>query len=224
MLELMEKPSSSVNDYPERTLTLMNCSKIWPLDGPSPFVTLELNDMCESWAPRNKDNVHQQLTSLFRYILMRVTVKPEAIQKYAARVDGTSGRNGSLETLPEEVEERLKDFAEDMLGLGHDELFPGRVKDLKETEFFKSLGSTEKERCEYLKDLTRERREWRPIYFRCLQLALRDVRAYKYDTATKKWIKHNRQSKRSGADLEEGDAPPTRRRTDKNDYYEAETL
>ncbi|CAJ0591399.1 unnamed protein product [Cylicocyclus nassatus] len=111
-----------------------------------------------------------------------------------------------------------------LLGLGHDELFPGRVKDLKETEFFKSLGSTEKERCEYLKDLTRERREWRPIYFKCLQLALRDVRAYKYDTATKKWIKHNRQSKRSGADLEEGDAPPTRRKTDKNDYYEAETL
>ncbi|CAJ0604608.1 unnamed protein product [Cylicocyclus nassatus] len=56
---------------------------------------------------------------------------------------------------------------------------------------------------EYLDDLTRERHDWRPVLFKCLQIALRDVRGYDYDTDQKKWIPNNRQAKRSVADLED---------------------
>ncbi|VDK67385.1 unnamed protein product [Cylicostephanus goldi] len=105
MIEITEKTTPSGQD---RTLSLQNCAKIWTLNFPAPFAKLKLNELITQWEPRKRDNLHQQLTSLFRFILLRATNPPQTIQEYAVRVNKTSGRDVRLRTLPEEVEELLK--------------------------------------------------------------------------------------------------------------------
>ncbi|CAJ0593336.1 unnamed protein product [Cylicocyclus nassatus] len=81
------------------------------------------------------------ISSSHHYRFIAATSPPQAIKEYALRVNKSSGRDLRLKTLPEDVEERLKDFAEDMLGLGHNELRTGT------TLIWRSL-STNQHTCE----------------------------------------------------------------------------
>ncbi|RCN27797.1 hypothetical protein ANCCAN_26464 [Ancylostoma caninum] len=53
-------------------LSFANCSRKWKLQASSPFVELNIVREAERWMPRKNDTVFQQLTSLFRFILLRV--------------------------------------------------------------------------------------------------------------------------------------------------------
>ncbi|CAJ0605424.1 unnamed protein product [Cylicocyclus nassatus] len=84
----------------------------------------------------------------------------------------TGGRNEALKSLPEEIEDVLKDFGEDMLGFGHDELKPWMDVNLENSKFYKNLAKTDEEREKILDELMEQQKDWRPHLFRCLQMAL----------------------------------------------------
>ncbi|CAJ0590184.1 unnamed protein product [Cylicocyclus nassatus] len=150
------------------------------------------------WA---RDGSHAQrihLTSsyvfFYRHLLTRITDPPEKIKEYSVRLHSRNGRDDKLKSLPEPVANILQDMAEDMLGYGQDELKVWLDQGLDNSTFYKNLGANEEEHRANLEDLRNERAEWRPQIFKALQLALRDVRSYKYEAG--KWISNQRRGKR----------------------------
>ncbi|KIH68594.1 hypothetical protein ANCDUO_01068 [Ancylostoma duodenale] len=57
----------------EPVVSLQNCEKNWCIEESPPFIKLDLTLVAEDWQPRKKDNTSQQLASLFRYLLIRVS-------------------------------------------------------------------------------------------------------------------------------------------------------
>ncbi|KAL6733803.1 hypothetical protein Aduo_004419 [Ancylostoma duodenale] len=200
-------------------LSIENCKKLWEMDVAPPFAKVELSNVAANWQPRKNDGTYQQITSLYRYVLLRITCPPEKIQEFSIRVNRNNGRNDSLQNMPEEVELLLINFGEDALGYGYDEL-KGRFPINKEqSSFYISLGSNEDERKRNLEAMTKDRKQWRSHLFRGLQKALRDVRSYEYDGQGKKWKPNNRQSKRAAPQLDENTWPGGEE--DQDDYRQA---
>ncbi|EYB98758.1 hypothetical protein Y032_0128g1428 [Ancylostoma ceylanicum] len=111
-------------------LSLENCSKkVWRLEADSPFIEVDLRSLALDWRPRAKDNTFQQVASLYRFLVQRITDPPEKIQDYATRINGRFGRDNSLKNLPKPIETTLIDFVEDMLGYGWPEVQTGTVGD-----------------------------------------------------------------------------------------------
>ncbi|CAJ0603422.1 unnamed protein product [Cylicocyclus nassatus] len=178
----------------QTSVSILNCTRSWNLDVEPPFVKKNLGILGARWEPRVKDPPYQQLCSFYRHLLTRITDPPEKIKEYSIRLHSRNGRDDKLKSLPEPVENILQDMAEDMLGYGQDELKVWLDQDLSNSTFYKSLGANEEERRANLEDLRNERAEWRPQIFKALQLALRDVRGYKYEAG--KWIPNQRRGKR----------------------------
>ncbi|CAJ0596127.1 unnamed protein product [Cylicocyclus nassatus] len=170
----------------QTSVSILNCTRSWNLDVEPPFVKKNLGILGARWEPRAKDPPYQQLCSFYRHLLTRITDPPEKIKEYSIRLHSRNGRDDKLKILPEPVENILQDMAENMLGYGQDERKVWLDQDLSNSTFYKSLGANEEERRANLEDLRNERAEWRPQIFKALQLALRDVRAYKYEAG--KWI------------------------------------
>ncbi|EYC42238.1 hypothetical protein Y032_0538g3135 [Ancylostoma ceylanicum] len=127
---------------------------------------------------------------------------PELIQKFSIRINNTYAKERSLEDFPEDLQNTLLDFGEDLAGYGADELKSNTLVDLSSSTFFKALGITFEERKARLKELIDERMELREELFKALQRALRDVRSYSYeyygpDNSRFRWIPNNRSRKRS---------------------------
>ncbi|RCN38689.1 hypothetical protein ANCCAN_15414 [Ancylostoma caninum] len=167
---------------------------------PSQMAAIDIVRTVMQWQPRVKDTTYQKLTSLYRYIFMRITNPPQCIRNFALRVNGRGGRNVSLKSLPLEIENFLLDFGEDILGYGHEEIIAGVKLNLEDPSFYNSLGRNEAERTKTLDILAKERLKWRTHLFRSLQKALRDIRAYGYNQEEGTWIPSNRQSKRMAED------------------------
>ncbi|KAL6731733.1 hypothetical protein Aduo_002567 [Ancylostoma duodenale] len=184
-------------------LSLSNCSKKWKLQASSPFVELNIVRVAERWMPRKNDTVFQQLTSLFRYILLRITEPPQRIKEFAIRVN--RGRDSKLKDLPKEVEATLTGFGEDIIGCGEDESNSDAV--LNGPRAFK--------RSKSLAVAPSERAECQSNVWKSLQRALRDVRSYEFDEAKGKWLPNNRKSKR--APLEKSGGTATNEATDTED-------
>ncbi|CAJ0599574.1 unnamed protein product [Cylicocyclus nassatus] len=200
VFEAREK--SNTMKSPTPTMSLKNLSKIWRLEGPPPFITAELPKMLANYKFKESDNAFQNFASLFRYILQRITSPPVRIQEYAVRLNGRHGKRECLMSLPVEIENLLLDFAEDLSGLGHNELKGGVVVNPAHSSFFMSLGETYEERRCKLEQLTQQRIELRSEIFKGLQLALRDVRSYSYDEDRKQWIS-NKKTKRARVENDE---------------------
>ncbi|EYC42239.1 hypothetical protein Y032_0538g3135 [Ancylostoma ceylanicum] len=121
---------------------------------------------------------------------------PELIQKFSIRINNTYAKERSLEDFPEDLQNTLLDFGEDLAGYGADELKSNTLVDLSSSTFFKALGITFEERKARLKELIDERMELREELFKALQRALRDVRSYSYeyygpDNSRFRWIPNN---------------------------------
>ncbi|RCN34069.1 hypothetical protein ANCCAN_20090 [Ancylostoma caninum] len=173
-------------------VSINNCSKkSWILEAEPPFVKVELKSIGAQWQPRKKDNTFLQLTSFFRFILTRITNPPHKIREFAVRVNGSGGRDVNLQNLPHYVEKTLKDFGEDVIGLGHAELEAGVELDWEQSSFYLSLGADESERAVNLTTLTKQKVEWATHIFHSLQKALRDVRAYGYNEEQGTWLPSN---------------------------------
>ncbi|RCN37453.1 hypothetical protein ANCCAN_16660 [Ancylostoma caninum] len=124
-------------------VSINNCSKkSWILEADPPFVKVELKSIGAQWQPRKKDNTFLQLTSFFRFILTRVNHESTSqIREFAVRVNGSGGRDVNLQNLPHYVEKTLKDFGEDVIGLGHAELEAGVELDWEQSELLSKFGS-----------------------------------------------------------------------------------
>ncbi|EYC43589.1 hypothetical protein Y032_0488g2354 [Ancylostoma ceylanicum] len=191
---------STTKDAPQTDpkVELRNCVGTWILDAPPPFAKINLQEASEKWQRRKRDTTFQQLTALFRFVLMQATDPPEKIQDYSIRMNNRGGRNGNLKDLPDIVENILVGFAEDMMGYGRDEIKNPSKVDLSNSRFYLGLGENERERKFELEILKAERKRWRPDIYRALQRALRDIRSYSYEDGTENfiWKPNNRQSKR----------------------------
>ncbi|KAL6725973.1 hypothetical protein Aduo_007989 [Ancylostoma duodenale] len=158
--------------------------KSWMLKGPSSFVTVR----------RKNDQPLQKITSLFRYIFMRITDPPKKIQEYSVRTNNRSAnKDENLENLPHLVERTLLEFAEDMHGLSH-----ALVKTSSAPEETESSRRTTTRGCALSR--RSEIGAARSYTGRSLQKALRDVRAYQHeeDSTAKvfRWIPNDRKAKK----------------------------
>ncbi|VDK67807.1 unnamed protein product [Cylicostephanus goldi] len=125
---------------------------------------------------------------------MKITEPAYKIQQYSARLNERGGRDERLENLPSAIESILLDFMEDVIGYGHHEL-KAPAHDMSKSRYFASLGKTEGERHAKLKRLSAERRIYRKVMFKALQMAMRDVRSYDYDRAKMKWIPNDKKKR-----------------------------
>ncbi|KAL6723987.1 hypothetical protein Aduo_018925 [Ancylostoma duodenale] len=127
---------------------------------------LDLTLVAEDWQRRKRNNTSQQLASLFRYLLIRMTDPPDKIKEFSFRKNKQTGRDATLKNLPHHTETTLIGFGEDLLGYGHDapKSTPGRV--------LIELGASDGERRDRFAQLKRERRDWRGSLFKALQLAV----------------------------------------------------
>ncbi|RCN48556.1 hypothetical protein ANCCAN_05383 [Ancylostoma caninum] len=185
-----ELTEETVAPNSSQRLSMENCEKTWRIAVQPPFGKVELTNVAENWQPRKNDNTFQQIASLFRYVLLRITSPPEKIKEFSVRINRSGGKNG-LKDLPIEVEAVLIGFVEDALGYGHDELNKGYPINKEESGFYQQLGRDEKERSDNLEAMVQERKRWRPHLFKGLQKALRDVRCYEYDKVEQKWKPSN---------------------------------
>ncbi|EYC42229.1 hypothetical protein Y032_0538g3131 [Ancylostoma ceylanicum] len=87
---------------------------------------------------------------------------PELIQKFSIRINNTYAKERSLEDFPEDLQNTLLDFGEDLAGYGADESKSNTLVDLSSSTFFKALGITFEQRKARLKELIDERME---LYF-----------------------------------------------------------
>ncbi|CAJ0606480.1 unnamed protein product [Cylicocyclus nassatus] len=207
-VELSEKKDTSVRVPGRPALILKNCTRAWKIDGPAPFITADLKQMIVNYHPKEKETPFQLFAGLFRYIIMRATNPPQKIQEYSLRLNGRNGRVDTLLNLPESIQNLLLDFAEDLIGYGHNELRAPQAD--KTSSFFIKLGSTDEEREQEFDVLQQERVLFRKDSFKGLQLALRDVRSYIYDTTKAQWIPGDRKAKRTRLEVPElENAEPT---------------
>ncbi|EYC22464.1 hypothetical protein Y032_0017g3366 [Ancylostoma ceylanicum] len=163
---------------------LLNISQPWVLQASPPFVELDLVRLAERWFPRKNDNTFQQLTSLYRFILLHVTDPRHKIKEYAVRVMKSGSRNENLKDLPADVEATLIGFGEEITGYGSGERGRRRVLNLNGT-------STDSDAVAAM--TPRERDEWQSHVLKSLQRALTDVRSYRYDAARDQWFSNNKQ-------------------------------
>ncbi|RCN51723.1 hypothetical protein ANCCAN_02083 [Ancylostoma caninum] len=52
-------------------LIIENCKNIWEMDVAPPFAKVVLSNVAANWQPRKNDGKHQQITSMYRYVLLR---------------------------------------------------------------------------------------------------------------------------------------------------------
>ncbi|CAJ0607585.1 unnamed protein product [Cylicocyclus nassatus] len=180
------------------SVDLNNCSDVWSIEESPPFKRTMVKAVAAKWHPRRKDINFQKLSSLFRFLLERITDPPEAIQSFSMRMNRRSGRNENLKNLPEHIEETLIGFGLDLLGFGRKEILD-ETTNVQDSAFYTNLGSSEPERREALEKLRCQRREWGAYVFTALQKSLRDVRSHTFD-ATRGWIPSTRQAKKSMAE------------------------
>ncbi|CAJ0597220.1 unnamed protein product [Cylicocyclus nassatus] len=98
-----------------------------------------------------------------------MTEPADEIKNCSIRLNQNAGRDEELLNLPEEIEGMLRDFGEDMMGFGHEELDQWNNLDLNQSL---NLGNTEKERTEALAELRQQHQDWRPQLFKSPQMAL----------------------------------------------------
>ncbi|CAJ0604673.1 unnamed protein product [Cylicocyclus nassatus] len=87
-------------------ISVDNCVKFWQIQANPPFKKLDLTNLC----------------SLNRFLFQRMTEPADQIKSYSIRLNQNAGRDEELLNLPEEIERILRDFGEDMMGFGHEEL------------------------------------------------------------------------------------------------------
>ncbi|WKX94486.1 hypothetical protein Q1695_011621 [Nippostrongylus brasiliensis] len=188
--------------------SIANCVQQWLLLAGEPFRQgLDLLLTVQRWFPNPNQSISVQAVSMFRFLLQELTDPPPAIQSYAVRVSRKAGRNRNLKSLPEDVESCLIEFALDMLGYGRDEIKCPAGVQLDESRYFMLLGETFEERHAALMDLVEQREVYKKQMNRALQLALRDIRVYRYGVVNGvcQWIKNNRQRK-AEQQADDGDA------------------
>ncbi|KAL6735327.1 hypothetical protein Aduo_005779 [Ancylostoma duodenale] len=123
-------------------ICLRNLTRSWTLDGPEPFAKVALERVMLDYHSREKDTSFQKFASMYRYLLQRITEPPSEIRQYSLRINGRSGRNEALKSLPPNIKRVLLDFGEDIIGFGHDELKGGVVVNPQQSGFFIRLGET----------------------------------------------------------------------------------
>ncbi|EYB97038.1 hypothetical protein Y032_0143g2354 [Ancylostoma ceylanicum] len=168
---------------------IAKCSKKWTLQASPPFVELNIRRVAERWMPRKNDTALQQLTSLYRYILLRVTDPPHKIKEFSVRMNKGGGRDEKLKDLPKMIEATLTGFGEDIIGRGDDKPNSDAVASRNQ--------SSEEKRNESPGGASCERDELQSNVLKSLQRALRDVRSYGFDEAKGRWLPSNRKSKRA---------------------------
>ncbi|RCN30946.1 hypothetical protein ANCCAN_23278 [Ancylostoma caninum] len=173
-------------------VSLGNLSKPWRLRAMPPFVELDLVRLAERWFPRKNDNTFQQLTSLYRFILLHVTDPPYRIKEFAVRVNKGGSRNENLKDLPNAVQATLIGFGEDITGYGSGER-GRRILNVNGSRSCTTWETSESMDSDSSAALSRERNEWQSHMLKSLQRALTDVRSYGYDAARNQWFSNNRQ-------------------------------
>ncbi|KAL6739207.1 hypothetical protein Aduo_012684 [Ancylostoma duodenale] len=171
-------------------VSLGNLSKPWRLQALPPFVELDLVRLAERWFPRKNDNTFQQLTSLYRSILLHATDPPYRIKEFAVRVNKGGSRNENLKDLPSEVEATLIGFGEDITGYGSGTKNILNLNGSRSCTTWETNASMDSDSSAAL---SRERNEWQSHLLKSLQRALTDVRSYGYDAARDQWFSNNRQ-------------------------------
>lgn len=95
-------------------LSACNLTKEWTVPLTGPFKAINLNNLLRSWAPSTRiprENHFTHCVDLIRFYLTQATDPPEAVQTYACRLSGKSGKCTHLIDFPETIIRTLTDFS-----------------------------------------------------------------------------------------------------------------